>query len=121
MLVRPGVGSAGRDQPVIGGWLVPCRAEERFTVTAAEQEDEPVQVIAQLAGVVGEVAGEAFERCAEAGGIAGDQSAMNCGSSASSAASAALRVTSDMGSPPSGWQACFLLGLVIVIACFRMP
>jgi hypothetical protein len=36
-------------------------AEEGFAVAAAEQENEPVQVVAQLAGVVGRVTDEVFE------------------------------------------------------------
>jgi hypothetical protein len=46
------------------------RAEEGFAVAAAEQENEPAQVSAQLAGVVGRVADEVFQRRAEAAGIA---------------------------------------------------
>ena len=54
----------------------PCRASAdrgrtAFTVVAAEQEGEPVQVLAQLADVVGGVADELPQGGAEAAGIAG--------------------------------------------------
>jgi hypothetical protein len=43
-----------------------CRlAEEFFAVVAAEEEDEPVQVGAEGAGVVGGVAGEGGEAFGE--------------------------------------------------------
>jgi hypothetical protein len=44
----------------------PQRAEDGFAVGAAEQENEPAPVSAQLAGVVGKVADEVFQRRAEA-------------------------------------------------------
>jgi hypothetical protein len=58
----------------------PCRvgAEQGLAVVAAEQEGEPVQVLAQLRGAVGGVADEL----------------RNCSISASSAASAASSLTS---------------------------
>jgi hypothetical protein len=40
--------------------LVRCRTEQGIVVTAAEQEDEALQVLAQLADAVGGVAGELF-------------------------------------------------------------
>jgi hypothetical protein len=43
------------------GRLWPRRAEEGFAVAAAEQEDEPLQVGAQLGDAVGGVANEAVE------------------------------------------------------------
>jgi hypothetical protein len=46
-------------------------AEQGLAVVAAEQEDEPVQVLAQLADVVCGVADELFQGGAEAAGIAG--------------------------------------------------
>jgi hypothetical protein len=46
--------------------LLPRRAEEGFAVVAAEEEGEAVQVLAQLADVVGGVADECFQRRAEA-------------------------------------------------------
>ena len=46
---RPGPGCA----------LLPLRVEERLAVTAAQQEDEASQVIAQLPGAVGAAADEA--------------------------------------------------------------
>ena len=46
-------------------------AEQGLAVVAAEQEDEPVQVLAQLAGVVGGVADELFQQGAEAPPVAG--------------------------------------------------
>jgi len=51
------------------------RAEERCAVVVAEQEAEAVQVLAQLAGAVGGVAGEVFQRCAKAGGVTGQPAA----------------------------------------------
>jgi hypothetical protein len=46
-------------------------AEQGLAVIAAEQEDEPVQVLPQLGDVVCGVADELFQRGAEAGGVAG--------------------------------------------------
>ena len=50
-----------------------CRvvAEQGLAVVAAEQEGEPVQILAQLADVVGGVADELFQGGAEAARIAG--------------------------------------------------
>ena len=50
-----------------------CRAvaEQGLAVVAAEQEDEPVQVLAQLSGAVGRVADEGFQRGAEPVRVAG--------------------------------------------------
>ena len=59
---RPGVGSCAP-----GARL---RAEEGLAVTAAEQEDKPFQVAAQLGDAVGGVANEVLEGGAEAGGVA---------------------------------------------------
>src|SRR5712691_10784134 len=44
-------------------------AEELLAVAAAEQEDEPLQVLAQLRNPVGAVAGELFQRGAKAAGV----------------------------------------------------
>jgi hypothetical protein len=44
----------------------PQRAENGLAVAAAEQEDEPVQVLSQLVGVVCGMADEVFQRRAEA-------------------------------------------------------
>jgi hypothetical protein len=45
--------------------LVLAWLEERLAVAAAEQEREPVQVVAQLAGALGVAADETGQRCAE--------------------------------------------------------
>src|SRR5215472_7597376 len=45
--------------------------EEGFAVVAAEQEDEPLQVLAQLGGAVGGVADAVFQGWAEASRVAG--------------------------------------------------
>jgi hypothetical protein len=50
---------------------LPLRAEERFSVAAAEQEDKALQVGVQVLEAIGGVAGELFQRGAEAGGVAG--------------------------------------------------
>lgn len=55
-----------------GAWRLTAVAGRRLAVAAAEQEVEAVQVIAQLGGAVGGMAGEAGQRCAGAGGIAGE-------------------------------------------------
>ena len=62
---QSGVVSAGPGEP----W---SRAEGLLAVAAAEQEDEPLQVAVQLLDAVGGVAGEFFQRCGEAGGVAGE-------------------------------------------------
>ena len=46
-------------------------AEQGLAVASAEQEHEPLQVLAQLADVIGGVANEVLQGGAEAGGIAG--------------------------------------------------
>jgi hypothetical protein len=46
-------------------------AEQGLAVVAAEQEGEPVQILAQLAGVVCGVTGELFQGRAEAAPVAG--------------------------------------------------
>jgi len=46
-------------------------AKERLAVAAAEQEGEPLQVVAQLSEAVGGVADEVFQRWAEAAGVTG--------------------------------------------------
>ena len=46
-------------------------AEQGLAVIAAEQEGKPVQVLAQLADVVGGVADELFQGGAQAAGVAG--------------------------------------------------
>jgi hypothetical protein len=52
-----------------------CRAgaEQGLAVAAAEQEDEPLQVITQLGQAVGGVADELCQGVAQAGGVAGQQ------------------------------------------------
>ena len=50
-------------------------AKERLAVAAAKQEDEPLQVLAQLREAVGGVADELFQRGTEAGGVAGQSAA----------------------------------------------
>lgn len=42
-----------------------------IAVAAAEQEDEAVDVVAQVLDAVGGVADKLFQRCAEAAGVAG--------------------------------------------------
>src|SRR5690349_22339980 len=49
----------------------PSWTEQWLTVAAAEQEGEPVQVLAQLTGAIGGVADEFFQRCAEAARVTG--------------------------------------------------
>lgn len=51
-----------------GSWR--RKAEQRLAVAATEQEDEPFQVPAQLADVIGGVADELFQRGGQAGGVA---------------------------------------------------
>jgi hypothetical protein len=65
------LGPAQRAGPGHGPSSRRIGAEQGLAVVAAEQEDEPVQVLAQLADVVGGVADELFQRGAEAGGVAG--------------------------------------------------
>jgi hypothetical protein len=48
--------------------LVRRAAEQGLAVAAADQEDKPLQVRAQLADVVGGVAGELFQGGGKAGG-----------------------------------------------------
>jgi len=45
------------------------RAEEGFAVVAAEQEDEPLQVLSQLGGAVTEIAMKSFPRRSSTNGI----------------------------------------------------
>ena len=52
--------------PQLRGLTCLVRAEQGLAVVAAEQEGEPVQVLAQLAGVVGGVADELPQGGAEA-------------------------------------------------------
>ena len=47
------------------------RADQGLAVAAAGQEGEALQVIAQLVEAVGGMAGELFQRCGQADGIAG--------------------------------------------------
>jgi hypothetical protein len=72
-------------------------AERGLAVAAAEQQDEQLQVLAQLADVIGRVAGELFQGGGEAGGSRASQPLRNCSISASSAASAASSLISGMG------------------------
>jgi hypothetical protein len=51
-----------------GSWR--RKAGQRLAVAATEQEDEPLQVLAQLADVIGGVAGELCQRGGQAGGVA---------------------------------------------------
>jgi len=46
-------------------------AEERLAVAAAEEKDEPLQVLVQLGDVIGGVADEIGQGGGEAGGVAG--------------------------------------------------
>src|SRR5215470_1376001 len=55
---------------VAGSWR--WKAEQGLAVAAAEQEGEPFQVLTQLGDAVGGVADEFFQRCGEAGGVAGE-------------------------------------------------
>ena len=71
-------------------------AEQGLAVVAAEQEGEPVQVLAQLADVVGGVADELPQGGAEAPRSRASHRLRNCSSSASSAASTASSLTSGM-------------------------
>jgi hypothetical protein len=50
--------------------LVRRRAEQRLAAAAAEQEDEPFQVLEQPANGMGGVASELFQAGAETGGVA---------------------------------------------------
>jgi hypothetical protein len=56
----------------VRGTLLPFRAEERLAITAAQQEDEAGQVVAQLPGAVGAAAGEALKRGLEVILVAGE-------------------------------------------------
>src|SRR5258707_460211 len=64
----PGVSSADWGRAGVSG----RRAEQVLAVAAAEQEGEPVQVVAQLLDAVGRVAGKLFQGRGQAAGVAGE-------------------------------------------------
>ena len=79
--------------------LCQVRAEQGLAVVAAEQEGEPVQVLAQLSGAVGRVAGEGFQRGAEPVRVVTTCSAaIDQGFLGNAARAAAMAV--------SGWRTC---------------
>ena len=91
------------------GWIsfsrvIVVTGGELLTVAAAEQEDEAVQVVAQVLDAVAGVADELLQRCAEAAGVAGQPLARKESISASSAASPMSRVALGVWAPRSRWR-----------------